>query len=274
VVDDNQSMLSRLFAFAIWAAVTASLMFWGLRLLASPTQAPVHTVSAVDGQGTRGDLARLFGAPPANSVAAAVPAQVAQASSRFKLVGVAARRDDRDAGGLALISVDGKPARAIGVGRSIDDGWVLQSVTKRGAKLASNLGADTVDLEVPPMAMAQRGSLPPVSNSIDGSSTIVNPSAPSPRGFTGVPNTLSAIPGASSANNFGASAASANAAPTVVPNPQIMPSSGSSRFNGGDNRVVSPNPVMTPPASGAGAAASGPPAIYVPPEELVRQPSR
>ncbi len=265
-------MLSRLFAFAIWAAVTASLMFWGLRLLVSPTQAPAHTVSAVDGQGTRGDLARLFGAPPANSVAAAVPAQVAQASSRFKLVGVAARRDDRDVGGLALISVDGKPARAIGVGRSIDDGWVLQSVTKRGAKLASNLGADTVDLEVPPMALAQRGSLPPVSNSIDGSSTIVTPAPPSPRGFTGVPNTLSAIPGASSANNFGANAA--GAAPNVVPNPQVMPSSGSNRFNGGDNRVVSPNPVMTPPASGASTAGSGPPAIYVPPEELTRQPSR
>jgi general secretion pathway protein C len=271
-------MLSRVFAFAIWAAVTASLMFWGLRLLASPTQAPAHTVSAVDGQGSRGDLARLFGAPATNNVAAAVPAQVAQASSRFKLVGVAARRDDRDAGGLALISVDGKPARAISVGRSIDDGWVLQSVTKRGAILASNLGANTVDLEVPAMAQAQRGSLPPVSNSIDGSSsTAVTPSPPSPRGFTGLPNTLSAIPGASSANNFGAAAAGASAAPNVVPNPQIMPSNGASRFNGGDNRVVSPSPVMTPPppsASGAGAAASGPPPIYVPPEELVRQPAR
>jgi general secretion pathway protein C len=273
-------MLSRVFAFAIWAAVTASLMFWGLRLLASPTQAPAHTVSAVDGQGSRGDLARLFGAPAINNVAAAVPAQVAQASSRFKLVGVAARRDDRDAGGLALISVDGKPARAVSVGRSIDDGWVLQSVTKRGAILASNLGVNTVDLEVPAMAQAQRGSLPPVSNSIDGSSsTAVTPSPPSPRGFTGLPNTLSAIPGASSANNFGAAAAGANATPNVVPNPQIMPSSGASRFNGGDNRVVSPSPVMTPPppsalGAGAGAAASGPPPIYVPPEELVRQPAR
>jgi general secretion pathway protein C len=148
-------MLARLSAFAIWAVVVASLMYWALRLIASPPAAPDYTV-AVE-QGTRGDLARIFGPSSGPASAAVAAAPTPQASSRFKLVGVAAPRDSQSGVGLALISVDGKAPRAINVGRTIDEGWVLQSVSRRGAKLSSNLGADMVELEMPALPLPTRG---------------------------------------------------------------------------------------------------------------------
>lgn len=148
-------MLARLSAFAIWAVVVASLMYWALRLIASPPAAPDYTV-AVE-QGTRGDLARIFGPSSGPAPAAVAAAPAPQSSSRFKLVGVAAPRDSQSGVGLALISVDGKAPRAINVGRTIDEGWVLQSVSRRGAKLSSNLGADMVELEMPALPLPTRG---------------------------------------------------------------------------------------------------------------------
>lgn len=227
-------MSTRLFAFAIWAAVAASLMFWGLRLLVSGPVAPSYTVSAVDPQGVRGDLARVFGSSATpESVAAAPPA----AASRFKLMGVAAPRDALVAGGLALISVDGKPARAIPVGRTIDDGWVLQSVNKRGARLSSNLGASTLDLEVPLLPTASRGALPPVGNTIEGP-------------------TSGAVP---------------PAAPAALPR---VPTAGAAAVNGAQpaagalgSRPVTASPVI-PAGAMPGGAANGPPSIFVPAEEL------
>lgn len=260
-MNDNQRMLARLSAFAIWAVVAASLMFWALRLFTTAPAAPAYTVSALDGTGLRGDLARVFGSTPVVTAAAETPPVQA---SRFKLVGVAAPRDAGVQGGLALISVDGKPARAITVGRTIDDGWVLQSVNRRGARLSSNLGANTLDLEMPALALASRGSLPPVSNTIvnseGGGLTPGNaPGAPSPPivplPFPGLP-AQTGVPGAPMPS-AGPAAGLGGAAPGV----------------GADGRVLS-NPVVIPPAAVPPGGQAGPPAIYVPPEELPRTPTR
>ncbi len=131
-------------------------MYWVLRLFAAPATAPDYTV-AVD-TATRGDLARVFGTSAAPTATVAAPAPIpTQTASRFKLVGVAAPRDAGSGFGLALISIDGKAARAVSVGRSVDDGWVLQSVSRQSARLSSNVGADTMDLDMPPLALASRG---------------------------------------------------------------------------------------------------------------------
>lgn len=241
-------MLARLFAFAIWTAVTASLMFWALRLFVTPQRAPAFTVSAIDGQGMRGDVARVFGSTPTTAerpVAVTPP----PAASRFKLVGVAAPRESSMAGGVALIAVDGKPARAITVGRSIDDGWVLQSVHRGGARLSSNLGASTIDLEVPALQVAQRGNLSPVSNRIEGPSSGSAPAlAPAIAPLS--PSTMPRAGGA-----FGAGAARAPGAPAMQ----------------------APAGTVTAPMSPAegqqpmGAPTGAPPTVFVPPEELTRQ---
>lgn len=248
-------MLARLFAFAIWAVVAASVMFWGLRLLTSAPQAPAYTVSALDGVGLRGDLSRVFGAPPV-AVAAAAAAPPAQAS-RFKLIGVAAPRDAGEAGGLALISVDGKPARAINVGRSVEEGWVLQSVNRRGARLATNLGASTLDLEIPPLALATRGSLPAVPSSIVNASTSSAPgSVPLPPPTTPA---VAPFPAPVTVPPF------IQGLPTQPVPPTGLPSAGALPGPLGDGRFVN-NPVANQLPSA--------PAIALPAEEPPRPASR
>lgn len=152
-------MKARLIAFVIWAAVAASAMFWALRLGASSPTAPAHTVAAGAAAAPRGDLTRLFGAAP---VAPADPNVVVQTplSSRFKLLGVAAPRQGGDVTGLALIAVDGKPARSYAVGAAVDGDLLLQSVHARGARLGARGAAAQVTLDLPALPLPATGSLP------------------------------------------------------------------------------------------------------------------
>jgi general secretion pathway protein C len=145
-------MKARLLAFVIWAAVAASAVFWLLRLWTSSPTAPSYTVPVATSAPPRSDLTAVFGAPAAAKQAAAVEPALA---SRFKLLGVAAPREGGDSAGLALIAVDGKPARGFKVGTVIDGDLVLQSVHPRGAALGTKGAAPAVSLELPPVAGAQ-----------------------------------------------------------------------------------------------------------------------
>ncbi len=94
-------------------------------------------------------LARALGG--GNAVAGPQAAVVAAASvaGRLALVGVVA---NRNRGGAALISIDGKPARPYRVGARVDDALVLQSVAPRRAVLADSLqGPASLTLELPPL---------------------------------------------------------------------------------------------------------------------------
>ena len=132
--------------FLLWALVAASAVFWGLRMSARSGAAPL--VPAVTRGPAAADpvaVARLLGASPA--AAAEAPAAPALAS-RLMLVGVVAGASRR---GVALISVDGKPAKPFRVGAAVDEGVVLQSVQGRRAVLAqSRDGAPVLTLELPP----------------------------------------------------------------------------------------------------------------------------
>ena len=153
-------MRARLIAFVIWAAVAASAMFWALRLGASSPAAPAHTVAVGAAAAPRGDLTRLFGAAPvapAGSTGAVVQTPL---SSRFKLVGVAAPRQGGDRIGLALIAVDGKPARRYAVGAAVDGDLLLQSVHARGARLGTLGAPPQVSLDLPALPLPATGSLP------------------------------------------------------------------------------------------------------------------
>jgi hypothetical protein len=102
----------------------------------------------------QGDLSRLLGAdvPPAPPV----EVQVAAADARFQLIGVVSPRAAQ-AGheGLALIAVDGKPARALRVGAVVDGRNVLQAVGAGSATLGPRDGAAWVVLSLAPPAGAQ-----------------------------------------------------------------------------------------------------------------------
>ena len=154
-------MKARLTAFVIWAAVAASAMFWILRLGASSPTAPAHTVSVGAATAPRGDLTRIFGTAPVRESAGAGGTVQTPLSSRFKLLGVAAPRQGGDQTGLALIAVDGKPARSYAVGTTVEGDMLLQSVHARGAKLGPRGVAPQVTLDLPPLPIAATGSLPP-----------------------------------------------------------------------------------------------------------------
>jgi general secretion pathway protein C len=147
-------------AFVIWAAVAASAVFWLLRLGSSSPTAPAHTVAVGTNAPARGDLTRVFGAPPAATApTTTLPSEPALAS-RFKLLGVAAPKEGGDEVGLALIAVDGKPPRGFKVGAVIDGNLVLQSVHARGASLGPSGAGPAVSLELPALPGAIGGARP------------------------------------------------------------------------------------------------------------------
>jgi general secretion pathway protein C len=166
-----------------------SAVFWAFKLLVRPGAVPAHALPVAVEQAARGDPLRLFASPPAAAAVAVVP----QASSRFKLLGVMAPNppDDATPGGLALIAVDGKPARAYQVGAVVDGEWVLQSVSARTASIGPEGGAAAAQLEVPALPSAATGTLPPVGQdqvtSVPPPPPRVAPAAPPPRPGPGGP---------------------------------------------------------------------------------------
>lgn len=155
-------MMARWWAFTVWAAVAASAVYWGLKLFVPAAPPPAHAAVAAPTVALRGDLTRLLGAdpPPKVKEEADAPAE----SERFQLVGVVTPRGQgAGAQGVALIAVDGKPARAYKVGAVVDAGNVLQSVQARGAALGPRGGAALISLDLPAVPAAATGTLPPAT---------------------------------------------------------------------------------------------------------------
>ena len=192
-------MNARPIAFVVWAAVAASAVFWLLRLTAGSPSAPAHTVAVSTAQTPRGDLSRVLGAPPVAATPSAVEPALA---SRFKLLGVAAPRQGGERFGLALIAVDGKPARGFKVGAAVDGDIVLQSVHSRGAALGSRDAPPQVRLELPPLPAAATSNRPPGSVGVvgaPGSAGLAPQSAPNmvPPPIVTLPPQMQGMPPAS-----------------------------------------------------------------------------
>jgi general secretion pathway protein C len=140
-------MSTRWWTFVTWALVAASAVFWGLKLFVKPAPLASSTTVAVNGPPARGDLTRLLGvdAPPPVAATAAEPPP----DARFQLVGVLAAQPRAAAReGVALIAVDGKPAKAYRVGAAVEGQMVLKSVAARGASLGPRDGAAQVNLSL------------------------------------------------------------------------------------------------------------------------------
>ena len=133
--------------FAVWAMAAASAVYWGLKLAARPAAAPAPVAGARSPVAPDpAAVARLLGSAQAPT-ALGMPGAVASLASRFNLVGVVARRSRA---GIALISVDGKPAKPFRVGTAIEEGLVLQAVEGRRAVLGPPGGPAAVTLDLPP----------------------------------------------------------------------------------------------------------------------------
>jgi general secretion pathway protein C len=158
---------TRSVTFVLWLLAGGCAVYWGLKFTPSPpapqsaTAAfPAAASATVDSQA----LAKGLGGGDAiaiNSLAsdsANVPASSIN-SSRFVLTGVVVGRAGVTRSSLALIGVDGKPARPYRIGSSLTDGVVLHSVTAGKAMLATNLQeAPSATLELPVLTSAVVGT--------------------------------------------------------------------------------------------------------------------
>ncbi|MGA8513914.1 MAG: type II secretion system protein N, partial [Burkholderiaceae bacterium] len=149
----RKNWLIPLATFALWLLAVAGGVYWALKFVqgtATPANAAVVTSlppASVDSQA----LARGFGGglgAIATEVASPVAAPAAGIiASRFVLSGVVEGKTARQS--LALIAVDGKPARPYRVGAQLAEGVVLASVQRRQALLSPNTGkAGAVTLEL------------------------------------------------------------------------------------------------------------------------------
>ena len=194
-------MLARLSAFVVWALVGATLVFWGLRLAVQAPSAPTYAMAVGDAAAVRGDLTALLGTAPAAAVLATPSTPAPEASSRFRLLGIAAPRAGSAAPagrGVALIAVDGKLPKAFAVGARIDPDLVLESVSLRSVSIASSKGAPAIKLELPPLAAAATGALPsalPGGNGLPGVAAPVGPIGMPVPGLVGQPPAILQQPG-------------------------------------------------------------------------------
>jgi general secretion pathway protein C len=140
-------------SLVIWAAVAASAVHWGMRLFTRSTPVPPTAQLASAVVQANADLQRLMGQPPAQPVAEAAPVA---AASRFTLLGVVAPKAGQH-DGLALISIEGKPARAVAVGKAVEPGLQVLKVSHREVALGANAGAPAFNLSLPALPEPNRG---------------------------------------------------------------------------------------------------------------------
>lgn len=133
----------RLTSLLVWAVVAYSAVVFGLKWGGG---VPVDAVVAGSEQKQVSPDVDSLSVSKALGVA---PVQSASASlaSRFVLVGV---MDGGPSQGVALISVDGKPAKPYRLGQTVSDGLVVVGTGPKKAELGPQMGvASSLVLELP-----------------------------------------------------------------------------------------------------------------------------
>lgn len=128
----------------LWLAAGLSAGYWVMfaagRSPVTALQVAPIAVAQVDTNAS----GRVLGVVPE----AVQPGNAAVATgTQYSLLGVVASNAPN---GAALIAVNGQPPRPYRVGASLEGGLVLQSVTRRGARLGASInGPVTVELALP-----------------------------------------------------------------------------------------------------------------------------
>jgi general secretion pathway protein C len=151
----------RLATLLLWLLAAASGVFWALKLVqgtAVPANAAVVstvTTNAIDSAALAKGLGGGLVAPSATPSG---PSGISAA--RFVLTGIVTGSSTSE--NLALIAVDGKPARPYRIGAALTDGVVLKSLDKRQVALAASTNMPaSVTLEMPKQTSAVAGSAMP-----------------------------------------------------------------------------------------------------------------
>ncbi len=137
----------RLSTLVLWTAAAAVVAFWVLKFAGLSGQAPqAPTVArSTPAEPSASDVQKALGAV-SNAAVVATP----DAGSRFALSGVVALHSGQ---GAALIAVDGQAPKAFKVGQVVADGWVLQSLEPRQARLGAARDSHArITLDMPAIA--------------------------------------------------------------------------------------------------------------------------
>lgn len=111
--------------------------------------------------GTKGDFRKLLAGPPVSEEPVADQGSQSALAGRIQLQGAFASGDASGTGGIALLSVDGRPARAFRTGQQVDADMVLQSVDAGGARIGLRGGPAVLTLPLPTLPPPATGSLAP-----------------------------------------------------------------------------------------------------------------
>jgi general secretion pathway protein C len=212
----QNSWVLRLATFSLWLLAAGSVVFWVLKFVDAPAS-PAAAANALAVGAAGGTVvadstlvAKALGGgnAPVVEATAATPKVTSINGSRFVLTGVvAAAQNVRRSAGLALIAIDGKPARPYQIGALLEDGVLLKEVTPRSAVLASSLqDAGGLTLELPKKPITAGNVAPALAYG-----AAATPAAPPPLVMPGAPAIAAA------------QAATAAAAASVMNNPAIAP---------------------------------------------------
>jgi general secretion pathway protein C len=195
-------MVARITAWMVWTLLATSAVAWGLKLFVRPEPVPAHARMVTMEQTLKGDPLRLFASvSAASSPSASASAGGSAMVGRFRLVGMAAASSPTsDRQGVALLSIDGKPARAFEVGDVVDADWVLQSVSARQVRLGPVGQAAVTVLDLPALPPPATGTLTAAAHrAADWLKVPAAPSAlPTPAAFA--PQAPQALPPPAAAN--------------------------------------------------------------------------
>ena len=132
----------RLFTLLVWLLVGLCAAYWAFKFVTTKSVTATAAVSRPTVEVDSKAIAKMLGATDG----AAKPA-VTVASTKFVLFGLAATEAGR---GVALIALDGKPAKPYRVGSLVADDLLLKSISKTGVVLAASLQSpDGVTLDLP-----------------------------------------------------------------------------------------------------------------------------
>ncbi len=234
----SNSWTLRLFTLMIWLAVGLCAAYWAFKFV---TTKPVEATAALAAPTVVVDskaVAKLLGA---TDNVASKPLNT-PASTKFVLFGLAGTTRGQ---GVALIALDGKPAKPYRVGSLVADDLVLKSISKTGVILAaSTSAADGVTLELPDRKPA---NIVPITPRFTAPSAANPTGAPAfnaalpPAQQPNVPPTLpNAVPPGATAGAVGATGVPDRAAPISRFAPQM-----------GDGTA----PGRTPPAATSSSSA-------------------
>jgi general secretion pathway protein C len=166
----SNSWTLRLFTLLIWLLVGLCTAYWAFKFAATKTVEATAALAAPTVVVDSKAIGKLLGATDVVTA----KALNTPASTKFALFGLA---NSVGGQGVALIALDGKPAKPYRVGSLVADNFILKSISKTGVVLATSLKSpDGVTLELP-----ERKPINNPTNNFAGAPPSTNMAAQPPR---------------------------------------------------------------------------------------------